>query len=248
MTLQDEAEAILKFFKDELGMFREGKEIHPGSSIDCFNAAKWMIENEIPSWKEVEWPGFFVKHIAQDHFQQHPESNLKSHTVGKIYRLKGDYLWDIRFHDVDKGSIIILTDVRGFEQDIQENNGIGIIILNALVISDEDDVCRKKIEELKGGPSEYELKRRMEGIRPRMRKKSFFLLYGIAYFISPEDIIGDTDTWLMSNFQKNMRNSDNKPRNAKYIIDMDNVPDEKIIVKSNFNMDPEDYKEFFTKK
>lgn len=246
MTIKSEAEEILDFFSNELGMTIEGEAIRPGLYVDGLKAADWMQKRNIPSWKELEWPGFFIKHIAQDFFENHKKSKIKPFTEGKKYRLKGEYLWDIRFHDVDKDPLIILIDASDFENDIKQYNGMGIIIINAVVIPDKDDKFRLEIEEMKGGLSEYEKKRRAEGIEPRQRKAGFYAYWGIAYFISPEDILGNTDTWLMSNFQKNMRNSDDKPRNAKYIIDMENVPDEKIIAKSNFNMDPEDYKEFFT--
>lgn len=245
MTIKSEAETILNFFKEQLGMTREGDEIRPGYYVDGLEAAKWMDKRGIPSWKEVEWPGFFIKHIAQDYFGQHSELGLRPFKEGKKYRLMGDYLWDIRFHDVEKDPIIILTDANDFERDIRINNGIGIIILNASVTPDKDDKYRKAIEELKGGPSKYEQRRRLEGAPIRTRKAGFFGLWAATYFILPKDITGDTETWLMSNFQKNMRNSDDKPRNPKYFIYMENIPDEKEVARVNLNMDPKDFKEYF---
>lgn len=245
MTVKSEAEEILNFFSNELGMVQEGNEIRPGLYVDGIKAARWMQEKNIPSWKELEWPGFFIKHVAQDHFENNEASDINPLTEGKKYRIKGDYLWDIRFHDVNKDPMIILTDATDFENDVRTNNGMGVVIINSLVIPDEDDSFRLAIEKMKGGPSDYEIKRREEGVSPRRRKAGFWAYWGIAIFIKPEDIIGNSETWLIGTFQNTMRNSDDKPRGAKYIIDMVNLPDDKEVGRKNFNMDPDDFDDYF---
>jgi len=247
MSIKNEAEIILNFLKEEFGMTREVGYIHPGYYIDGWYAINWMKDMGFTTWRQIEWTGYFIRHLAQEHFLENPEFNIKPITEARKYRLLGKHLWDLRFNNYTE-KLIPLTDARNLEQNIIKHKGIGIIVINAMINPDTDDSFRLAVEELKGGPSPYEERRREEGAPIRPRKKGFFALWGCAYFIKPEDITGDTETWLLSNFQKNMRNSDNKLRNAKYAIDRDNIPDEKEVARINFNMDPEEFKKFISDK
>ncbi len=243
--LRTEAETILNFFNEELGMICHGDQVlMPGPYVDGFRIIPWMRENNL-SWREVEWAGFFVRQVAQIHFQEHPELGIVPFTQGKLYRLKGKFLWDIRLHAESK-IIVILTDAASFERDIFDNNGLGIIILHAEFEPDDDGSFRQFITELKGGESDYEARRRAEGAPIRTRKKGFFLWWGQAIFITPDDINDyGTQSWLCGNFQVNMRNSDDRPRNAKYFLNLDDLPPGKEILRMNFNLDPTDYGEYF---
>lgn len=143
VEFEKEARDILEYYNRELGMSFEGKETIPGYYVDGIKAVDWMRANNIPSWKELEWPGFFVRHIAQDYFQNNPQYGLHPETDRKKYRLRGKYLWDIRFHNVESGNEIILTNAVDFEQTVIQNNGIGIVVLFAAVNADTTDEFRE---------------------------------------------------------------------------------------------------------
>ena len=238
---KEEADLILETFKKEFGMIVvPGDRIEDGPRVDGKQAIAWMQEHKYSYWSEVEWPGFYVKFLAQDFCTSIPEFRFKPISRAKVHRIKGDFLWDFRTHDINSDPSVILNDAFDLENDIVNNKGIGIVLLVIIPDMDVGHEFRDWVEAQKGGPSEYSIRvRDEEGRPPRVRKKGFFVLEGRVFFLKPGDLDrGVKEGWMSRNFQKNMRNADQGRRNAKYVLFIDEVPDDILIARKKFNIAP----------
>ncbi len=240
MTIKDEAEAILDFFHDEMGQSDDGQR--PGYYIDGKNALTWMEANIGAYFAEVEWAGYFIKFIAQSHFEN--TGLLAKESVGKSHLLRGEKItWDIRIHDVENNPIVILNHVNELENAINKDGSRGIIVLHAHYDLDDDTGNFQLFQEkMKGGKSPVELRYRKEGRPTRRRKTGFILYYGQAILITQQDI-DDPPLWLSS--YRPGRNSDKKPRKPKYLIDLENLDVQGEITRKNFNLDRDEFAEYF---
>lgn len=239
-----EAEAILKAFQRDLGMrIVPGDRIYPGPKIDGYKAIEWMQENNY-SWRDVEWGGFFVKHLAQSFIDNIPDYPLEKFTRQRKYFLKGHHVWDVRLHNFEQGLPVILTDVKGLEDDLQQFGGMGIVVLFSEPEPDLNYEFLVWHDNLKGNPTDYTIRvREFEGKPPRTRKKGYFVIEGRAFYLTKRDIDqGLIDGWMSDNFQASMRNSNTMPRKPKYILHVDDVPNEFVVAWVNFNIDPEELK------
>ncbi len=237
--------ALLEAFRHEFGaVVVPGDRQEAGPEIDGLDAVQWLYDNFHKNFSEVEWAGYFVKRKAQWFCDNIPNFPLRPHNREKNYRVKGDYLWDCRFHTVES-PYLPFRDIVGFEMDLREFNGIGLIVLHSKTTRDTDGIVLRLQEQLAEGPSEYTQRLRAEGTAPRIRKRSFFVYYGEALYITPEAFErGFGEGWVLSNFQKEWRNSDRMPRNPKYLFDLGEVPQAQVVTRLAFNLDPDDFRDF----
>lgn len=250
ITPKDEAYQIIDALFDELGT--GGLTPGPGEFVDGQAAIIEMIDKEWPSWKEVEWPGFYMKHKALELCEQkYPNTFQEFKPTPKLRLLKGNYIWDVRFAatattDLDeKPKNIILSDTKIQEDLLDEYNGFGLILVDAVVSLDLDGEFIKWLTEEKGGKSSYDKKRIADARPPRMRKTGFMIKRVYASYYPKEIFLeGINEGWLKDDFQRSMRQYDSGIRNPKYLLNFEKIPDVCKLFVRNFNFDRDDF-EFF---
>ncbi|MCE7744116.1 MAG: hypothetical protein GPJ52_03155 [Candidatus Heimdallarchaeota archaeon] len=246
-TIKDEAYQIIDALFDELGT--GGLTPGPGEFVDGQAAIIEMIDKDWPSWKEVEWPGFYMKHKALELCKQkYPGAFQEFKPTPKLRLLKGKYIWDVRFAatattDLDeKPKNIILCDTKIQENLLDEYNGLGLILVDAVVSLDLDGEFIKFLTEQKGKKSTYEKKRIADGRPPRMRKTEFMIKRVYASYYPKERFLeGEDEGWLRNDFQQTMRQYDASTRNPKYLLHFEKIPNDCKLFVRNFNFDRDDF-------
>ncbi len=208
--------------------------------VDGKKTLKWMRDNKKVGWKEVEWAGYYLRHKFRDLAVKKYSHQFSAHTDRKQYRVKGNYLWDLRVRSIAVKPTIILNDLEIFEKLVRENSGIGLIVLNALMFYDtSDQTFRQYQESLKGESSDYVLQSETVGRPPRLRKTGFMITRIFSYYFQDNEIFkGLNDGWLRNDFQKGMKNADGTLRNPKYTINLYKTPIKYLLENRNFNSDP----------
>jgi hypothetical protein len=240
---KQEAELIVNALFEDYGTGGHTTGEVPG--IDGREAIQEMKKEGFPGWQEVEWAGYHIKYLIQKECELKLQDRIRPYNLRKRHLVKGNYVWDVRFSASDKINII-LGGVDEYKDIIESSNGIGLLVVDAVVNYDLNEDFRRWHEELKGGSSGYSIEREMEGRSPRLRKTAYMIRKIIAYFFSVEDLTtGITEGWLNDTFQHSMRNSDGSSRKPKYLLKINDVPRSKCLLVKNFNEDPEEFEEDF---
>lgn len=243
---KEEAEKLIDLLFEEFGNpLLYSRTEDPNRTVihvDGKKAIKWMKNENLPGWREVEWAGFYIRHKLQRLCKEKRPEDFTPIIDRKQYRVKGKYLWDIRVRSIERKPKIILNSVINFEKLIQENNGIGLIIPNATMFYDTNEhAFRKWQEKIKGKSSNYVLQSETVGRPPRLRKTGFIITRVFAYYLSEDSINqGLNESWMRNDFQKGMKNADGTLRTPKYIINLKKTPVEYLLMNRNFNSDPQE--------
>ncbi|MDD4455485.1 hypothetical protein [Methanoculleus sp. UBA430] len=242
---REEAELIVEALFEDYGTGGITRGECPG--VDGREAILEMKEAGFPGWQEVEWPGFHVKFLVQRECREKLNGEVQPYDLDKKRHLvRGDYVWDTRFHANERSDDIPLGDVKGYNDLVKEHGGIGLLVVDAAVVKDENGDFRRWHEELKGGSSEYSLERERDGRPPRERKSRYLIVGVYAYFFTLDDLNkGIMDGWTDDDFQRTMRNANGARRKSKYLLKGSEIPDEHLLFVKNFNMDPEEFEEQF---
>lgn len=241
MTAKDEARKIVQALFDELGM---GGYCPKGCPyIDGYDAIEEMEEKSWPSWKQVEWPGFYLKHKIRELVSHRYPDEFIDWGEGALYLLKGDYIWDSRFNAIgDRQNEIPFLSVDNINQIIEEAGGLGLIVVNAVVNRDLDGKFREHLERKKHGPSDYDIERELDGRPPKTRKTAFMITRVYSFYFPEEEIHrGPNEGWINPTFQEDRRQSDGGTREGKYLIYLDRIPLYYQLDVVNFNEDSEDW-------
>jgi hypothetical protein len=202
--------------------------------IDGKESILEMEVNKGPSWKEVEWPGFYIKYLLQKFCLQNPDCKIVPYNNGKRHFIKGNFLWDTRVHDFKKNEIP-LGDIRQYDDLISSNNGIGVILVNAEISTDKSGNFRSWHDSLKGNSSKYLIQGKQLGRRERPRKEKILIKQVSAYFLRSGDLErGITEGWATDRFQGTMKNATLPKRNKKYEILKSKIPSENLLFTKNF--------------
>jgi len=213
MNPKEEAKKIVDLIFEELGT--AGITRGPVPYVDGRYAIQEMKEKELPSWKENEWQGYYLKHLVRELCDEKCPG-IESYTEGKNYLVKGEYLWDVRNKTADEEIPTILFSNQVMNKFLDEFGGIGVIIADSVAYSDENGDFRRWHEELKGGESEYTKKRKAEGRPPRKMKTAFVIIKVGAYYFTEDDFKkGVAQGWLDRSFQRNMRQFNGSSRGGK---------------------------------
>jgi hypothetical protein len=226
LSPNDEAEKIVDLLFEEFGnpSLRSDPEDFTREVVyvDGMTALEWMKEEKLPGWRDVEWAGYYVRHKLRYLCEENYPMHFKSHIQGRQIRIMGKYLWDIRFRNSDTKPNVVLNDLNIFNDLVRENDGIGLIVLNAHVSYEDDRQLFKKYQdELKETPSEYDLESETIGRPPKLRKTGFYVRRVFAYYFPEDNIFTGLHQWWMDNtYQKGWKNADGSLRNPKYTIDL----------------------------
>lgn len=180
-----------------------------------------MKESDYPHWKQMEWIGFYFQFLCEKYL-----SNIMDIPGPKYGNVRFDAFkeipWDFKSHAMNTSSHqIIVNDSEAIANGIKDYGEVGLILaLGKVLYNDEDRTFQKWHESLKGGSSDYTLKRIRRGAWSRLRKVSFDL--------QQISFIKITDDTLVKcgSFQEDFRNANGSPRRSKVLLDLEEIDEE----------------------
>lgn len=187
-----------------------------------------MKNVEYPHWKQMEWIGFYFQFLCDTKL-----SSIMEIPGPKYGRVEFDGFfeipWDFKAHPTknakgQESRSVIVNDRLATAQAIKKFGGAGLILaIGEAIYNDQDRSFQIWHQEQKGGLSNYEKERILRKAPSRLRKTAFRL--------SEIDLILLDDKMVkrLSSFQEGFRNSDGSPRNAKVLLDLDNIKPAKVI-------------------
>lgn len=185
-------------------------------------------------WRQMEWMGFYLEYFVETRVAR-DLGLVNGPTFGNTkfdYRLRR--VWDLKTHP--RGvTTAPMNDCEAIHRCIKQFGGVGFLIAEVDPEYDEAGTFKAWHDELKGGRSRYEEDRIARRAPSRRRKVAFQPVAVTAVFLSSRDDIdqGIEAGWL-SEFQRNMRNSDGSPRRAKYAITPSKVPASAIVARVKY--------------
>jgi hypothetical protein len=186
------------------------------------SAVREMKTNDWPHWRQSEWPGFYFEYresaLADKEFQRGPR-------YGNVtFDLQSKLVWDLKVH-VGEGGMVPLNDQEAVRDCISENGFLGWMILTgtATYASDKD---REWHTNFKGGLSAYSISNRAAGKPSRRIKGTFTPGTIVGFGLSGLDALERalSEGWLIG-FQEGMTNSNGRPRRAKFMANLNAIPD-----------------------
>jgi len=194
-------------------------------SVDGKEAILAMKNGGSRNWRQMEWIGFWFEFFIETTVQPKLGNSMGPSYGNTTFDLQFEHVWDLKAHP-NHNSSLILNDQEAVRNCIKENAGVGFIIVEGAVEYDDASGSFKNWHDaLKGKQSEYEAARIARNAPSRRRKTSFRPEAVIGIWISSIETLeqGQSDGWI-SGFQKDMRNSDGKPRRAKFMFDTSKIP------------------------
>ncbi|OLS12160.1 MAG: hypothetical protein RBG13Loki_4226 [Promethearchaeota archaeon CR_4] len=235
MTPVDEAVVIFHRLHREFGERSAPQQRSvPARVIQGMYAILRMKQAQYYAWRENEWPAYYIafrlrRLIATSVFHRFKNQRRV------LYR--GQSTWNVRLHCAHDTDQVILGDVCETNA-IFNQGGFGFIILEAEATYDVQGTIRKWHDQLKGGPSAYTRCVAAEGRQSSLRKASFSLVKGTAFYFPNLSNFrsGITAGWLNDSFGLNMREPNGQKRpHPKYILSIGNIPRRFRVVEHNFN-------------
>jgi hypothetical protein len=164
-------------------------------------------------WRQMEWIGFFAQYKLEKLLQTDSRIRFPGKTYGNMsFDFAGCINWDLKVHPNDKGSAI-LNDCEAIDASIAEHGSHGCVVICVDCAYDADDAAFKRWhDEVKGGVSNYEKERVTRGAKSRRRKT----LAIVTDFVFIQ--LNALNVKELKIAQKGWRNSNGKPRRAKYSI------------------------------
>ncbi len=182
------------------------------------------------NWRQMEWPGWYFEETGVRYLQSEIGGSRGPRYGNTTFDYQNEFVWDLKLHSKDSGSILVLNDWESVRSVISDRNGVGFVIGMAEMEYDEDGEFKIWHDELKGGASDFERDRMERGAPSRKRKTSFTLAELIILFFNDFSFIekGGREGWI-TEFQRNMRNADGSRRRPKIAINLDLIPREIVI-------------------
>lgn len=181
-----------------------------------------------PHWKQMEWIGFYFQFLCDTKL-----SSIMKIPGPKYGRVEFDGFseipWDFKVHPEknakgQESRSVIVNDRLATTQAIEKFGGAGLILaIGEATYNDQDRSFQIWHQELKGGLSKYEEERISRKAPSRLRKTEFKLTEIDLILLDDETVK------QLSSFQEGFRNSDGSPRNAKVLLDLDNIKPAVII-------------------
>lgn len=223
VTVKEDAEKILSDLARTVPTRIEGK-----------SAIEEMFASGSNHWRQMEWIGFWFEYFVETELTNGLDASRGPRYGMTEFDLKRNFVWDLKAHPMDKPSLI-LNDQEAVRKCISENGGLGFIILEGETEMDLDGNFKRWHDAFKGKTSNYEVQRVAEGRPSRMRKVAFVPKFALAVFIENEsELERATSTGWLKSFQEGMRNSDGRPRRAKYMITSTaKIPESYVVARIN---------------
>lgn len=161
-------------------------------------------------WKQLEWFGWFAEGLVRGALNG--IMKFPGERFGRVtFDCHSYFNWDIKAHS-NAAREAILNDKVAIRESIKKNGFHGLILLCCDCTPDQNGSFKAWHDELKGGMSEYEIKRIERGGRSRKRKVKV-TLKKISVIILTQAYLA-----LLKERQKNWRNQDGSLRNPKYAL------------------------------
>ncbi len=176
-------------------------------------------------WRQMEWIGFYFQFLCESHLPA-----VVTMPGPKYGRAQFDGFrripWDFKAHAMNTSSHeIIVNDSLAVAAAIQQHGSVGVVLaLGEVTYNDNDRSFQRWHDKLKGKQSTYVRKRIARGAWSRLRKVSLELQQISFIEITDETLI------RCGSFQENFRNSNDRPRKAKVLIDLEQIDQESTYV------------------
>lgn len=187
-----------------------------------------MRDSGYSHWKQMEWIGFYFQFLCDKKLS--PLLKIPGPKYGRVeFDGFSEIPWDFKAHP-DKNAngqdnkSVIINDSLAVAGAIKQFGGAGLVLaIGDAKYNDEDRSFQEWHKKLKGGLSKFE-KQRISRKAPSRLRKTAFRLQEIRLILLDDKMIQ-----RLGSFQKGFRNSDGSPRNAKVLLDLENITPIKII-------------------
>jgi hypothetical protein len=188
--------------------------------VDGKSAILEMKDAGSPNWRQMEWIGFWFEHFVDEVFLTESKG-LTGPVFGKTqFDMMLSAPWDLKAHPSDIRQII-LNDKSAVDACISQFGTVNYLLISGHTEYDDENRSFKTWHDsIKGGVSKYETTRVSEGRPSRRRKTSFEPTHLFAFSLDHDTLGSAVQDGSIGLFQEGMRNSNGKPRNAKYILKM----------------------------
>ena len=188
-----------------------------------------MKEGGSNNWRQMEWMGFYFEFLCQTRFEgiiDMPGKTYRNTTFDAFCEIS----WDFKAHAANTTRHDVITnDVEAIKNTLDDYGYYGIILaIGEVEYNDEQRTFKKWHDELKERISKYEINRINRGAMSRRRKTEFIL--SEIHFICLDSQTLDQ----CSSIYHQGRNSDGSPRNPKFNINIQHVPDSAVPVTVEF--------------
>lgn len=187
-----------------------------------------MKNADYPHWKQMEWIGFYFQFLCDTKLV--PLLKIPGPKYGKVeFDGFSEIPWDFKAHpdknaNGQENKSVIVNDKVAIVAAIKQFGGAGLILaIGEAVYNDQDRSFQIWHQELKGGLSNYEKERILRKAPSRLRKTAFRLKEIRLILLDDKAVQG------LGSFQEGFRNSDGSPRNAKILLNLENIIAEKAI-------------------
>ncbi len=166
----------------------------------------------------MEWIGFWFEYFVDEVFLTE-STGLTGPKFGTTqFDMMLSEPWDLKAHPADVKQVI-LNEKSAVDACVSEYGAVNYLLISGETTYDDDDQSFKKWHDaLKGGVSKYEQGRLAEGRPSRRRKVSFSPTHLFAFRLERDSLDEALQNRTIGYFQAGMRNSNGKPRNAKYSL------------------------------
>ena len=189
-----------------------------------------MKEAGYAHWKQMEWMGFYFQFLCEKTFADILE--MPGPRYGRTeFDAFGSIPWDFKAHAANTtGHQVITNDAKAVEKAVAQHGYYGLILAIGFVeYNDEERTFKQWHDALKGGQSDYELKRIESGALSR-RRKTEFRLAEIHFIRLDRQALHACG----GSFQKGFRNADGRPRRDKVTVNIQLLPDASVIASERF--------------
>lgn len=189
---------------------------------DGHKAILEMREMGYPHWKQMQWIGFYFQFLCNTKLS--PLLKIPGPQYGRV-EFDGflEIPWDFKVHpnknaNGQENKNVIINDRLATAKAIKQFDGAGLILaIGDAKYNDEDRGFQIWHQKLKGGLSNYEKQRILRKAPSRLRKTAFKLKQIKLILLDNKTLRG------LGSFQQGFRNSDGSPRNAKVLLNLENI-------------------------
>lgn len=181
-------------------------------------------------WRQMEWMGFYFQFLCEKHFDGIVEMPGMKYGRTEFDAFR-EISWDFKAHAFNTTTHNVITnDAEAIAHTLSDYGHYGLILaVGEVEYNDEERTFKKWHDQLKEGISRYERNRIKRGAMSRRRKTEFTL--SEVHFVC---LSSETLSHCSGSFQKGFRNADGRPRRAKVMINIANIPNAALITTENF--------------
>jgi hypothetical protein len=202
----------------DLGVIRDIGELRDAlrkipANWDGMEAILEMKNAGHQHWRQMEWIGFYAQYKLEKLLPPNGRIRFPGDVYGNMsFDFAGVINWDLKVHPNDKKDAT-LNDFEAINASIDENGSHGCVVVCVDCQYDAYGAPFKHWhDELKGGVSKYEKERVARGAKSR-RRKTLAVVTDIIFIQ-----LNTKRVQQLKITQKGWRNSNGKPRRAKYAI------------------------------